>query len=355
MRYELSDGEWTATKPMLPNRPRGVPRVNDRRVEHDLLRKTATHPGSGSRTHFSGPCSPELRADDREGAGAGRRTRCVAAKQHAGERTLRREARQPQPCANVGLGVREVDVDRAAMRCERARQQARAVASSSAISGPSCVGRTAVAAEQEAGDAAVPLGEQLGRRQAAARSRPSTAPRSAPNDRARRRRTSAGHTASSIGWMRSAFGGTRSIAASPAVREPRANPSRPEIRAPGRPCVRPASRRAPATSPAAVRSAMQRRSSRVAKPAPAIAPGHQHHADPGEAAAIRQRRGGRDHRARRVAHRVDRAEIEEDAPVGGDLVPAGLGDERLGIAELGRRRAASRSRASDQKAPSRVS
>jgi transposase len=32
MRYELTDDEWTAVKPMLPNKPRGVPRVNDRRV-----------------------------------------------------------------------------------------------------------------------------------------------------------------------------------------------------------------------------------------------------------------------------------------------------------------------------------
>ena len=32
MRYELSDHEWTAIKPMLPNKLRGVRRVNDRRV-----------------------------------------------------------------------------------------------------------------------------------------------------------------------------------------------------------------------------------------------------------------------------------------------------------------------------------
>jgi transposase len=32
MRYELTDHEWAAIKPMLPNKPRGVPRVNDRRV-----------------------------------------------------------------------------------------------------------------------------------------------------------------------------------------------------------------------------------------------------------------------------------------------------------------------------------
>jgi len=28
MRYELTDGEWVAIKSMLPNKPRGVPRVN---------------------------------------------------------------------------------------------------------------------------------------------------------------------------------------------------------------------------------------------------------------------------------------------------------------------------------------
>jgi transposase len=32
MRYELSDAEWTAIKPILPNNPRGVPRVNDGRA-----------------------------------------------------------------------------------------------------------------------------------------------------------------------------------------------------------------------------------------------------------------------------------------------------------------------------------
>jgi len=30
VRYELSDFEWTAIKPFLPNKSRGVPRVNDR-------------------------------------------------------------------------------------------------------------------------------------------------------------------------------------------------------------------------------------------------------------------------------------------------------------------------------------
>jgi transposase len=27
MRYELSDYEWSVIKPMLPNKPRGIPRV----------------------------------------------------------------------------------------------------------------------------------------------------------------------------------------------------------------------------------------------------------------------------------------------------------------------------------------
>jgi len=34
MRYELTDLEWSAIKPFLPNKPRGVPRVNDRRVRN---------------------------------------------------------------------------------------------------------------------------------------------------------------------------------------------------------------------------------------------------------------------------------------------------------------------------------
>ena len=37
MRYELTDNEWFAIKPMLPNKPRGVPRVNDRRVLNGIF------------------------------------------------------------------------------------------------------------------------------------------------------------------------------------------------------------------------------------------------------------------------------------------------------------------------------
>jgi transposase len=37
MRYELSDDEWTTIGPMLPNKARGVPRVDDRRVLNGIL------------------------------------------------------------------------------------------------------------------------------------------------------------------------------------------------------------------------------------------------------------------------------------------------------------------------------
>jgi len=37
MRYELTDNEWAAIKPMVPNKPRGVPRVNDRRVLNGIF------------------------------------------------------------------------------------------------------------------------------------------------------------------------------------------------------------------------------------------------------------------------------------------------------------------------------
>jgi transposase len=37
MRYELTDHEWVAIKPMLPNKSRGVPRVNDRRVLNGIF------------------------------------------------------------------------------------------------------------------------------------------------------------------------------------------------------------------------------------------------------------------------------------------------------------------------------
>ncbi len=36
-RYELTDLEWAIIAPLLPNKPRGVPRVDDRRVINGIL------------------------------------------------------------------------------------------------------------------------------------------------------------------------------------------------------------------------------------------------------------------------------------------------------------------------------
>jgi len=55
MRYELSDYEWSVIRPMLPNKPRGIPRVDDRRIlngifwvlrsgAHGAICQTATAP-----------------------------------------------------------------------------------------------------------------------------------------------------------------------------------------------------------------------------------------------------------------------------------------------------------------------
>ncbi len=38
MRYERSDDEWATIRPMLPNKVRGVPRVDDRRVLNGIFR-----------------------------------------------------------------------------------------------------------------------------------------------------------------------------------------------------------------------------------------------------------------------------------------------------------------------------
>ena len=36
-RYDLTDFEWRVIEPMLPNKPRGVPRVDDRRVLNGIF------------------------------------------------------------------------------------------------------------------------------------------------------------------------------------------------------------------------------------------------------------------------------------------------------------------------------
>jgi transposase len=51
-RYDLTDFEWSVIKPLLPNKPRGVPRVDARRVLSGIFwLSTATAP-----THFNPHC-----------------------------------------------------------------------------------------------------------------------------------------------------------------------------------------------------------------------------------------------------------------------------------------------------------
>ncbi len=55
-RHELTDFEWKIIEPLLPNKPRGVPRVNDRRVLNGILWRFRT--GSPGATSPSGMGPP---------------------------------------------------------------------------------------------------------------------------------------------------------------------------------------------------------------------------------------------------------------------------------------------------------
>ena len=70
MRDELTDDEWTAIKPMLPNKPRDVPRVNDRRVLSGIFRVLRSGapwrdlPGEGRNNARAGHGGPPTRGLD---------------------------------------------------------------------------------------------------------------------------------------------------------------------------------------------------------------------------------------------------------------------------------------------------
>ena len=47
-RYELSDFEWSIIEPLLPNKPRGVPRSSDRKVLNGIYWRLRTGSPSGA-------------------------------------------------------------------------------------------------------------------------------------------------------------------------------------------------------------------------------------------------------------------------------------------------------------------
>jgi transposase len=51
MRYELTDYEWAAIRPMLPNKARGLRRVDDRRVLNGICCCDPAHCSELPRIH----------------------------------------------------------------------------------------------------------------------------------------------------------------------------------------------------------------------------------------------------------------------------------------------------------------
>ena len=69
-RYELTDFEWSIIQPLLPNKPRGVPRVDDRKVLNGIYwRLRRGRPGRTSRS----ATGRRRRAPTASGAGPSRR------------------------------------------------------------------------------------------------------------------------------------------------------------------------------------------------------------------------------------------------------------------------------------------
>ena len=93
-RYELTDREWQIIEPLLPNKPRGVPRVDDRRVLNGILwriRSLAKTRGMGPAVGVSFRRLQRRTGDDRFNLYARSPARCDREKDPigAGRRRLR--------------------------------------------------------------------------------------------------------------------------------------------------------------------------------------------------------------------------------------------------------------------------
>ena len=83
MRYELTDYEWTAIKPLLPKKARGVPRVNDRRVLNGIFWVLRSGAPLSDLPETFGPYTTCYNRFVRWGR-AGARPRCAASPAHLG-------------------------------------------------------------------------------------------------------------------------------------------------------------------------------------------------------------------------------------------------------------------------------
>ena len=59
-RYDLTDFEWRVIEPLLPNKPRGVPRVDDRRVLNGILWVLRSGPPRHGLTRLNAAVAPGL-------------------------------------------------------------------------------------------------------------------------------------------------------------------------------------------------------------------------------------------------------------------------------------------------------
>src|SRR4029077_20788963 len=94
MRYEPTDDEWAAIRPMLPNKPRGVPRVNDRRVLNGIfwVLRSSDPSGLGIPTHAIA---------DLDGFGHDDSVQCLAMGIAAGFRVLGAMMRQKRALSSI--------------------------------------------------------------------------------------------------------------------------------------------------------------------------------------------------------------------------------------------------------------
>ena len=73
-RYDLTDFEWSIIQPLLPNKPRGVPRVDDRRVLNGIFWVLRTGAPWRDLPQYYGPYTtllqPASTAGARQGCGS---------------------------------------------------------------------------------------------------------------------------------------------------------------------------------------------------------------------------------------------------------------------------------------------